>query len=208
MISNSEIRAKAREILGGSQLFTASWLYPVLVVLIVSAINGVLVGTYVGPIIVTGILSVISTKYFIGRVRGTLEPNQLERTLDTVKQNFLGSMLTGILHYLFVCIGSIVFFIPGIIFSCSFSMAFFIINDHPEMNAMEALKESNRIMKGHKADYFMLNLSFIGWLILGSLCFGIGTLWATAYMSTANAVFYNELTRGEAKEDQSDSTSW
>lgn len=192
MISNSQIRAKAREVLGGS-LFSGSWLYPVLVTIIIGAINGALSVTYIGPLVVTGLLSVAAARYFTGRVRGNIEPKQIESSIDGVKANFLGSMLTGILYTVFVAIGSIVFVIPGIIFSYSFSMAFYIINDHPEMTAMEALRESRRLMNGHKMQYFLLNLSFIGWMILGAAVFGVGTLWVSAYMSTANAVFYEEL---------------
>ena len=192
MISNSQIRARAREILGNN-LFSGSWLYPVLVVIIVAAISGALSATFVGPMIVSGLLSVASARYFIGRVRGNIEPGQIESSIDGIRNNVLGSLLTGILYNVFVAIGSIIFVIPGIIFSYSFSMAFYIINDHPEMTAMEALRESRRLMNGHKMQYFILNLSFIGWMLLGSLCFGVGTLWATAYMSTANAVFYEEL---------------
>lgn len=197
MISNSQIRARAREILGNN-LFSGSWLYPVLVVIIVAAISGALSATFVGPMIVSGLLSVASARYFIGRVRGNIEPSQIESSIDGIRNNVLGSLLTGILYNVFVAIGSMIFVIPGIIFSYSFSMAFYIINDHPEMTAMEALRESRRLMNGHKMQYFILNLSFIGWMLLGSLCFGIGTLWATAYMSTANAVFYEELIANDA----------
>ncbi len=197
MISNSQIRARAREILGNN-LFSGSWLYPVLVVIIVAAISGALSATFVGPMIVSGLLSVASARYFIGRVRGNIEPGQIESSIDGIRNNVLGSLLTGILYNVFVAIGSMIFVIPGIIFSYSFSMAFYIINDHPEMTAMEALRESRRLMNGHKMQYFILNLSFIGWMLLGSLCFGVGTLWATAYMSTANAVFYEELIANDA----------
>ena len=197
MISNSQIRARAREILGNN-LFSGSWLYPVLVVIIVAAISGALSATFVGPMIVSGLLSVASARYFIGRVRGNIEPGQIESSIDGIRNNVLGSLLTGILYNVFVAIGSMIFVIPGIIFSYSFSMAFYIINDHPEMTAMEALRESRRLMNGHKMQYFLLNLSFIGWMLLGSLCFGVGTLWATAYMSTANAVFYEELIANDA----------
>ena len=192
MITNSEIRAKARAILGG-KLFSGSWLYPVLVGIIISAINTALSATYVGVIIVTGLLSVASARYFMNRVRGTVDPSNIEASIDGVKNNFLGSMLTGILYNVFVAIGSLIFVIPGIILGYSFSMAFYIINDHPEMTAMEALRESRRLMQGHKMDYFLLQMSFYGWFLLGVLCFGIGTLWASAYLSTANAVFYEEL---------------
>lgn len=197
MISNSQIRARAREILGNN-LFSGSWLYPVLVVIIVAAISGALSATFVGPMIVSGLLSVASARYFIGRVRGNIEPGQIESSIDGIRNNVLGSLLTGILYNVFVAIGSMIFVIPGIIFSYSFSMAFYVINDHPEMTAMEALRESRRLMNGHKMQYFILNLSFIGWMLLGSLCFGVGTLWATAYMSTANAVFYEELIANDA----------
>ena len=61
------------------------------------------------------------------------------------------------------------------------------------MSAMQALRESHRLMKGHRMELFLLNLSFIGWMIVGSLCLGVGTLWVSAYMETANAVFYEEL---------------
>lgn len=192
MISNSQIRQRAREILGGN-LFSGSWLYPVLVGVIVAAISGALSATFVGPMIVSGLLSVASSRYFLDRVRGNIEPKQIETSIDGIKNNVLGSLLTGILYNVFVAIGSMIFVIPGIIFGFSFSMAFYIINDHPEMTAMEALRESHRLMKGHKMQYFLLNLSFIGWMILGSLCFGVGTLWVSAYMSTASAVFYEEL---------------
>ena len=197
MISNSQIRARAREILGNN-LFSGSWLYPVLVVIIVAAISGALSATFVGPMIVSGLLSVASARYFIGRVRGNIEPGQIESSIDGIRNNVLGSLLTGILYNVFVAIGSMIFVIPGIIFSYSFSMAFYVINDHPEMTAMEALRESRRLMNGHKMQYFILNLSFIGWMLLGSLCFGVGTLWASAYMSTANAVFYEELIANDA----------
>lgn len=197
MISNSQIRARAREILGNN-LFSGSWLYPVLIVIIVAAISGALSATFVGPMIVSGLLSVASARYFIGRVRGNIEPSQIESSIDGIRNNVLGSLLTGILYNVFVAIGSMIFVIPGIIFSYSFSMAFYVINDHPEMTAMEALRESRRLMNGHKMQYFILNLSFIGWMLLGSLCFGVGTLWATAYMSTANAVFYEKLIANDA----------
>lgn len=192
MISNSEIRARARAVLGNN-LFSGSWLYPVLVVIIVGIISAAVSPTFVGPIVVTGLLSVASSRYFMNRVRNNIEPKQLETSVEGIKDNVLGSILTGVLSNIFVAIGSMIFIIPGIIFGYSFSMAYYIINDHPEMTAMEALRESRRLMNGHKMQYFLLSLSFIGWMILGSACFGVGTLWVSVYMSTASAVFYEEL---------------
>lgn len=197
MISNAKIRERAREVLG-KELFSGSWLYPVLIAIIVGAISAAVSFTLVGPIVVSGLLSVAAARYFLNRVRGTIEPKQIEESIEGVKNNVFGSLLTGVLYNVFVFLGSLIFYIPGIIFGFSFSMAFYIINDHPEMTAMEALKESNRLMKGHKMQYFLLNLSFIGWMIVGSALFGVGTLWVTAYMSTASAVFYEELVAADS----------
>ena len=192
MISNYEIRARARAVLG-KELFSGSWLYPILVIIIVSVISAAVSPTYVGPIVVAGLLSVASSRYFMNRVRNNIEPKELESSIDGIKNNVLGSLLTGVFSNIFVAIGSMIFIIPGIIFGYSFSMAYYIINDHPEMTAMEALRESRKLMNGHKMQYFLLSLSFIGWMILGAACFGVGTLWVSAYMSTASAVFYDEL---------------
>ena len=49
------------------------------------------------------------------------------------------------------------------------------------------------MMNGHKMDLFILDLSFIGWMIVGSLCLGVGTLWVSAYMEAAHAHFYESI---------------
>ena len=192
MISNNEMRAKARRILG-KELFSASWLYPVLVVLIITAITSALSYTGIGTILITGILAIASVTYFVGRVRGKVEISDLNSCIEGVKRCGTNAFIAGLIYTLFVTLGTLLFIVPGIILSCSYSMVFFILHDNPDMKAMDALKESARLMKGHKWQYFCLSLSFIGWMLLGSLCLGVGTLWASAYMETAYAVFYEEL---------------
>ncbi|MBQ7571185.1 MAG: DUF975 family protein, partial [Bacteroidaceae bacterium] len=53
--------------------------------------------------------------------------------------------------------------------------------------------ESMRLMKGHKMDYFLLQLSFLGWYILVFLTLGIGALWLAPYVNAATAHFYESL---------------
>ena len=192
MISNYEIRKRAREILGAG-LFTASWLCPVLVLLVVSALSGLLTNTYVGPLLVAGLLSVASTCYFLKRARSQISPNNLEVCIDSLKSNFTNAIIVSLLIGLFVAIGSMLFIVPGIIFGLSFSVAYHVMNDRPELSPMEVLRESHRLMKGHRWQLFCLEFSFIGWYILGAFCLGVGSLWAGAYATTATAVFYDEL---------------
>ena len=192
MTSNYEIRKRAREVLG-SGLFTAGWLYPVLTVLIVGAISAALSATYIGPMLVSGMLSVAMSAYFIARVRGNAAPQDLSVAVEAGKRHFVNSILVSLLTAVFITIGFILFIVPGILFAYSFSMVYYVMNDRPELSPMDALKESYRLMKGHRWQLFCLTLSFIGWAILGAFCFGIGSLWATAYLETATAVFYDEL---------------
>lgn len=192
MLSNTEIRKRARDILG-NDLFKAEWLYPVLVVFIISAISAAVSVTYVGPIVLAGILGCASAGYFLSRVRGLAEHDKIDVTINSVRNDLSGSMITGIVANLFIALASILLIVPGIILSFSYAMVYFIRIDHPEMGVMESLKESARLMKGHKMQYFLLQLSFIGWYFIGSLCLGVGTIWVSAYVNTANAIFYEEL---------------
>jgi len=72
----------------------------------------------------------------------------------------------GILLDIFVLLWSVLLIIPGIIKSISYSMSYYILADNPSITAKEAIKESERIMKGHKWDFFVLGLSFVGWFFL------------------------------------------
>ena len=48
-------------------------------------------------------------------------------------------------------------------------------------------------MDGNKMKLFLLDLSFIGWMIVGTFCLGIGVLWANAYLQAAHAEFYRDI---------------
>ncbi|MBE3643978.1 MULTISPECIES: DUF975 family protein [Bacillus] len=106
---------------------------------------------------------------------------------------FLKSFLLYLLVNLYLFLWMLLFIIPGIIKSFSYSMTYFIINDHPEYSLNEAITESRRMMGGHKMEYFILCLSFIGWFILSCITLGIGFLWLIPYFYTTSAAFYEEI---------------
>lgn len=76
------------------------------------------------------------------------------------------SLLTYLLFILFVLLWTLLLIIPGIIASLRYAMAFYILNDEPDIKPLQALKRSSEMMKGHKWDFFKLQLSFIGWYLL------------------------------------------
>ena len=97
------------------------------------------------------------------------------------------------LMMLYVMLWSILLIVPGFIMGLAYSMTPYILKDCPELSAHQAIKLSRKMMKGHKWEYFWLQLSFIGWIILGFLTLGIGYLWLMPYMLTTNAAFYQKI---------------
>ena len=73
-----------------------------------------------------------------------------------------------------------------------YQLALFIAMENEGMSASDAVKESERAMAGRRAKLFWLQLSFIGWIIVGSITFGIGLLWIIPYVNCAIIVFYKD----------------
>jgi len=89
-----------------------------------------------------------------------------------------------------IVIGFILLIVPGIILSFMFSQVFYILADDNSKSIIDCLKESAAMMKGYKFNYFVLSLSFLGWLILGTIPLFIGLLWVIPYMNVTMASFY------------------
>ena len=119
---------------------------------------------------------------------------ELFNKTDFVIPYILISLVTG----LFIFLWSLLFIIPGIIASISYTLVYMIKLDNPEMSTMDVIKKSKNMMQGHKMDYFVLVLSFLGWALLGILTLGILYLWLTPYMNVTFANFYNYLKQSEA----------
>ncbi len=100
---------------------------------------------------------------------------------------------TYLLTYVYIFLWILLFIIPGIIKSISYSQVFFILKDNPELSYNAAIERSMAMMDGHKLRYFWLGLTFIGWIILGTITFGIAYFWVLPYMTAAMADFYEEV---------------
>ena len=88
---------------------------------------------------------------------------------------------------------SLLLYIPGVIASLSLFLTPYLLKDYPKMSAVQVLRLSHKMMQGHKMQLFMLQLSFIGWILLNILTLGIGSLWLTPYMLATCAAFYQDV---------------
>ncbi|NBK96925.1 MAG: DUF975 family protein [Erysipelotrichia bacterium] len=69
----------------------------------------------------------------------------------------------------------------------------YIFNENKEKSIMEIMALSNKMMKGHKFDFFILELSFIGWFIIGTFTCGIAFIWILPYFSFTLAKYFLDL---------------
>ncbi len=119
---------------------------------------------------------------------------QVENLFSIYRTNFEKAFLVPFLVQLFISLWCLLLIVPGIIMAYAYSMAIYVSNDHPELSSMEAIRRSKELMRGHKWDLFVLDLSFIGWILLAIFTGGIGIFFLLPYIEAAHAEFYRELT--------------
>lgn len=97
---------------------------------------------------------------------------------------------------LFVMLGLMLFVVPGIIVALGLFPLPYVLAENDELSGMDAIRRAWDISNGHKANYFLFTLTFIGWFILNALTFGVlGIFYVNPYYRIAQAGYYTELTR-------------
>jgi uncharacterized membrane protein len=110
---------------------------------------------------------------------------------------FWSILFVDVLTYFAIQIGMILLIIPGILLTYGLSQSYFVLYDAREhgdkRDVFGILAESYRMMRGHKFDLFVLELSFIGWGLLTVITAGIAYLWVGPYMTMTKAAFYEQV---------------
>ncbi|MBB6734301.1 DUF975 family protein [Cohnella zeiphila] len=191
MPTYSELRFRARASLRGNwtgAVLTTLLLYVILFV--IGLLNSIPLVGWLAELLLTGPLMLGMYAYYLELVRSNRSDTA---TLFTGFSQFVDAFLLYLLIAIFVFLWSLLLVIPGIIAALRYSQAYYILRDHPSIGALEAIRRSKEMMKGNKGRLFVLSLTFIGWLILGSIPFGIGLLWVYPYMITTFVHFYEEI---------------
>lgn len=134
------------------------------------------------------ILSFGYTGYLLRVVRG--EASGVGNLLDGFGIAGRAIVLTIFIDVL-VALASALLFVPGIILSYAYAMARRLQMDHPDWSPVCCMRESRYMMRGHKWDFFVLQLSFLGWFILATIP-GV-SVFVKPYVSLAETVFYENL---------------
>lgn len=206
MKTNYEYRAAARETLKGQ------WSEVVLMSIILFGVailfgtpqsvisDGIMTGIFGSVYFVAMILLVAPLEYAFFNVLLLMIRERLDAQTHVgemwgvFKTDFSRSVPAILLSSIIIVLISIpTLFIGGIILGYAYKMVPLLIHDYPELSTREVLRTSREMMRGHKWDLFLLELSFLGWVLLSILTLGIGLLWLTPYIYAAEAHFYEDL---------------
>lgn len=94
---------------------------------------------------------------------------------------------------LFIMLWSCLCIIPGIIAGLRYSQAFFILAENPDKGIRECVNESKELMSGRLWEFFVLQLSFILWILLTMVTCGLAALYVQPYMQITYAGYYLSL---------------
>lgn len=172
------------------QALTGNWGTAIIAMIIVMLASSLLSSIGIGFLVV-GLLNVGYFSCFLSIVRN--KTASLDGCVSAITDNIGTKFVATLLVMLYTFLWSLLFVIPGIIKSYSYAMTNYILLDRPELSATDAIKESEKMMDGHKMDLFILDLSFIGWILLSMLTCGILVLYVEPYMEATRAAFYLEL---------------
>ncbi len=146
-----------------------------------------IIGSIVVGFVITPAISFGLAKIVLGMTNGEkVDINNLFSGFSNIGPCIVLYIMISIFTFLW----SLLLVVPGIIKALSYSMSWYILVENPEMSPSEALNASKAMMDGHKADLFVLYLSFIPWFLLISVTFGIASIYVAPYMQTTVANFY------------------
>ncbi len=101
------------------------------------------------------------------------------------------SVAVGLLYFLIILIGIVLFIIPGIIWALMFSQVFFILSENQDLEIKDIFKKSAAIMKGNKVKLLLLLLRYFLFIILSVFTLFIWLLWLIPQYSVAFAKFHD-----------------
>lgn len=140
-------------------------------------------------IFLVNVLLVGLAKFFLEGEKGNVNKKYLfhyfnkDTYLDVVKLMFIANIK--------IFLWSLLFLIPGIIKSYEYYFIPYLIADGFDKD--EIFNKTKEMTFNKKWDLFVLDLSFLGWYLLGAFLFGIGVVFVKPYHENVKFQAYNSL---------------
>lgn len=159
------------------------------------------------------IMMLIATAFVMGIYRAVKLEEKHDLSTDSTghllfgafdNQNLTSTVSVSLLKFAYLLGWYMLLIVPGIIKKYAYALSSFVMADsidrgHP-LSATEALRKSEKLMKGHKFDFFILRLSLLGWYFLGIITLGVGMVFVHPFSTAITAKFYEAL----VKQDEDD----
>ncbi|SDM53077.1 DUF975 family protein [Acetanaerobacterium elongatum] len=136
-------------------------------------------------------ITVGKSRYFVQSRRQVSKFSLLFSSFKS--EAYLGAVKTMFLRDIFLFLWTLLLIIPGIIKGYAYRMVPYILADNPNIGAGRAIELSEQMTKGEKFDMFVLDLSFLGWVLLSALTCGIGMIFLKPYMEATFTELYAVL---------------
>ncbi|OUQ40978.1 hypothetical protein B5E66_00670 [Faecalibacterium sp. An121] len=173
--------------LASNQGFPYSLLLPYLFTLGTLAILLFLFAALCWTILVSPAIQVGLNRYLLFN---RTAPARLGMLFSSFTYGYWNTVWVMFLLNLKIVLWSLLLIVPGIVKSYQYRFVGWLLAENPGMDASRAFEISTMMTDGEKWNIFVLDLSFLGWNLLGSLLLGIGVLFVQPYTSTTNAELY------------------
>lgn len=112
--------------------------------------------------------------------------------------NFFHTLILTIVQSMLLFLWTILFVFPGIVKLFAYSQTYFaykvdIENGTRQAQLTDYITISRRLMNGRKWELFLLELSFIGWHILGILTAGLAYIYVVPYLNATRVAYSRHL---------------
>ncbi len=133
---------------------------------------------------------------FLKAVRG--EKIEIKDMFSVFDRNYWNAVLANIVVGVIIIFGFVMLIVPGIIFAVRLAFVSYLVIDR-KMEAIEALKTSWEMTRGHGWHILWMALLAIPIALLGLIMLFVGVFIAAMWINAAFAVFYHAacLKRGE-----------
>lgn len=156
--------------------------------LIVAALSTVTLG--IGLFLLQSVITIAVYNVFISGYEG--KKYEISDMANGITDELTNRICLSVLKQLFISLWTLLFIIPGIVKTYSYFLAEFISRKDPKLSATDCITKSREIMKGHKWEMFVFELSFIGWHLLAILTFGILYIWLAPYIMQSTIVYVDK----------------
>jgi hypothetical protein len=120
------------------------------------------------------------------------EKIEIKDMFAVFERNYWNAVIAGLVTTIIIVIGIFMLIVPGIIFACRLAFVPFLVIDQ-KMEAMEALKASWAMTKGHGWTVFFMGLLAFFIVIAGLLVLIFGVLISAMWISAAFAILYHSV---------------